>query len=154
MRGKLLTIDLRWRSFCLQLAHRDIHRVLFCCSLTHPPAPRSLIPYRFLHPRLRPSRSSRALLLERAFPRFHPSPCYYHPPIRVIVSSTRRCSPTVTFFQFRSHEPSSFCSSLFFSVFFLYRFVHYPPSSSRHRLASRRRRRRQPSAENIIVFQR
>lgn len=152
MRGEL-TIDLRWRSFCLQLAHRDIHRVLFCCSLTHPPAPRSLFPYRFQHPRLRPPCSSRALLLERALPRFHPSSYYYHPPIRVIASSTRRCSPTDIFFQFRSPEPSSFYPSFFYFIFFLYRFVHCPPSSSRHRFASRRRRRQQP-AENIIVFQR
>lgn len=150
MRGKL-TIDLRWHSFCLQLAHRDIHRVLFCCSLIHPPAPCSLFPYRFQHPRLCPPRSSRALLLERAFPRFHPSSCYYHPLIRIIASSTRRRSPTVTFFRFPSLEPSFFYPS-FFSVFFLYHFIHCPPSSSRYRFASRRRR--QPSVENIIVFQR
>lgn len=147
MRGEL-TIDLRWRSFCLQLAHRDIHRVLFCCSLTHPPAPRSLFPYRFLHPRLRPSRSSRALLLKRAFPRIHSSSRYYCPPIRVIVSSIRRCSLTVISFQFRSLEPSSFYPS-FSSIIFLC-FIHCL-SSSRRRFASRRRWQ---SAENINVLQR
>lgn len=148
MRGKL-TIDLRWRSFCLQLAHRDIHRVLFCCSLTHPPAPRSLFLYRFPHPRLCSPRSSRALP-KRAFPRFYPSSYYYHPPIRVIVSSIRRCSLTVIFFQFRSLEPSSFYPS-FSSIIFLC-YIHCPSSSSRHRFASRRRW--QSSAEDINVLQR
>lgn len=124
--------------FCLQLAHRDIHRVLFCCSLTHS-SPISLqVPASATSPS---PRSLRDLL----------SPCHHYSRIfRVVISSTRRRrSPFATSPIFRSLEPPSFHSSSL-SPAPPSHFVHCP--RPRHRLAPRRRRR--PSSRTIIVSQR
>lgn len=129
-----------WRFFCLQLAHRDIHRVLFCCSLTHSSPIPVQVPASATSPSPRPLR---ALLLPL---------CHRYPRIcRVTISSTRRCSPFVIFPRFRSLKSSSFHSSSLSSSLSLH-FAHCPPSFPRHRLAPRRRR--WPSSRTTIVSQR
>lgn len=140
MTRRELTIDL-WRFFCLQLAHRDIHRVLFCCSLTHS----SPIPLQV--PASATSSSPRPLRGRL------PSMCHRYPRIfRVVISSTRRRrSPFAISSRFRSLEPPSFHSSSLSPAPSLH-FAHCPPSSPRHRLAPRRRRR--PSSTTTIVSQR
>lgn len=125
----------------VKLAHRDIHRVLFCCSLTHS----SPIPVQVPASAISPSpRSLRALLLP---------PCHHYPPIfRIVISRTRRRSPSATYPRFRSLVPtSSFHPSSLSSTLFLH-FTHCSPSSPRHRLTPRRRRR--PSRATTIVSQR
>lgn len=140
MTKKELTIDLCGVFFCLQLAHRDIHRVLFCCSLIHSSPIPVQVPASATSPSPRPLR---ALLLPL---------CHHYPQIfRVAISSTHRCSPFATVPRFRSLESSSFHSSSLSSSLSLH-FTHCPPSSPRHRLAPRRRR--WPSSRTTIVSQR
>ncbi|KAH0948085.1 hypothetical protein HN011_005431, partial [Eciton burchellii] len=126
------------------LAHRDIHRVSFCCSLAHPIIPLipfTQIPYRFLHPRLRPPRSPRAS---------HIPPYYRHQAIRVTVPNARR------FFTIhpRSHSRgSSLTYPSFLSSSVRPRFVHCLLLSLGRRRSASRRRRQPSSGRSPIVSQ-